>query len=273
MTVENTSTAARANIQIKKINFMKLFEAYDGPIECVDDEILTFFIEESTDLITTLKKLGDELKTVRIPTIAEAKKLTEFAQKLNRLIGGTATMGFSVFADLSRKTSIIAAKCAEVDNISIRILVINLNMVVDILDKIFTDADSIRAIDQQLPNIKERMILSLDALGMKDPEIEDQSQIDEIINKYEAPRQVYAKAVKDLLDSLGEIKMKAFMFEERNIQNIINRQKQTSDSNQKKKLLDEYFEFIEKSEFQDTRHQINLLDKKLADAEIDSYFK
>ena len=85
----------------------------------MDEETLSFFIEESTELLHELKRLGDSLKTVGRPNEEEAELLSEFAQKINRLIGGTASMGFDMFAPLSRKTSLLAAKCAEIREMTI----------------------------------------------------------------------------------------------------------------------------------------------------------
>lgn len=83
-----------------------------------DDEILGFFIEESRELITELQDLGETLKKVGIPNDAESARLADFAQKLNRLIGGTASMGFAPFTPLSRKTSLLAARCSEIREIT-----------------------------------------------------------------------------------------------------------------------------------------------------------
>jgi len=86
----------------------------------IDDEILAYFLEESIELLNDLKALGESLKKVRIPNEEESIKLSEFAQKLNRLIGGTASVGFEMFTPLSRKTSMLAEKCSEIKEITTR---------------------------------------------------------------------------------------------------------------------------------------------------------
>ncbi len=110
----------------------------------MDNEILSFFNEESTELLKELKKLSISLNKVGIPNKEESKKLSEFAQKLNRLIGGTASMGFEMFTPLSRKTSILAEKCSEISQISIRLIILNLSNVISVLSESFQDVESIK---------------------------------------------------------------------------------------------------------------------------------
>ena len=57
------------------------------------DDIFKNFIAESRELINELLSIGNSLKYVKIPNEEETKKLMSFSQKLNRLIGDTASMG------------------------------------------------------------------------------------------------------------------------------------------------------------------------------------
>ena len=93
----------------------------------MNKDILNCFFEESTELIGDLQTLGTSLKGVGIPDGTQSETLAEFAQKLNRLIGGTASVGFDAFAPLSRKTAMLAERCASIKKMTIRLLIVNLN--------------------------------------------------------------------------------------------------------------------------------------------------
>jgi CRP-like cAMP-binding protein len=96
---------------IPKIQLIDLESEHD--IFNFHDDILKSFITESRELINELLSIGNSLKHVEIPNEEETKKLMFFAQKLNRLIGGTASMGFKKFACLSRKTSLLAQNAVK----------------------------------------------------------------------------------------------------------------------------------------------------------------
>jgi hypothetical protein len=147
-----------------------------------DDEILGFFIEESQELVGELKNLGETLKKVGIPDAGEAARLSEFAQKLNRLIGGTASMGFQQFTPLSRKTSLLAARCAEIREITIRLLVANMNAVVNVLGESFGNIDSVKNIEKKIQDIEKRIDICMAAVDLDHPDIKSQDEIDGILN-------------------------------------------------------------------------------------------
>ena len=149
-----------------------------------DDQLLAFFIEESLELLKDLKNLGALLKKVGVPNTNESEKLSEFAQKLNRLIGGTAAMGFGMFAPLSRKTSLLASKCAEVRNMTIRVLIMNLNNVVSVLAEGFSDLESLKAVEKKLPDIEARIDICMSAVGIDHPDIKTQDEIDDMLKPY-----------------------------------------------------------------------------------------
>jgi len=151
----------------------------------MDNEILSFFLEESTELLDELKALGESLNKVRIPNKDESIKLSEFAQKLNRLIGGTAAVGFEMFTPLSRKTSMLAEKCAEIKEITIRVLVLNLNMIVSVLSDCFSDLESVAKIEKQIPDLEKRIDICMSAVDLKSPDVKDQNEIDDILASFD----------------------------------------------------------------------------------------
>jgi hypothetical protein len=153
------------------------------------DEVLSFFLDESSALLRELELVGEKLKLVGIPNEQESQKLVDFAQKLNRLIGGTASMGFHQFSHLSRKTSLIAVRCAEIREMTIRILISNLNLVVSVLADCFQDLDSIKRAEQMIPHLDQRLDICMVALGIEHPDIQNQSDIDAILERYRAENQ------------------------------------------------------------------------------------
>ena len=146
-----------------------------------DRDILKFFFEESVDLLQDLMGLGASLKGVGIPNESEAATLAEFAQKLNRLIGGTASVGFDVFAPLSRKTALLAERCANIREITIRLLIINLNNVVTHLSECLQNAESIERGRGKIGEIEKKIDICLSAAGVKAPEVKSQDEIDDLL--------------------------------------------------------------------------------------------
>ena len=150
----------------------------------VDNETRAFFLKESKILLTELDALGESLKQVRIPDEEESKRLSDFAQKLNRLIGGTAAVGFDMFTPLSRKTSLLAEKCAAISDITIKILVLNLNMVVSVVAGGFDNLESIALVDKQLPELEKRIDICLSSVGVDALDIKNQDQVDEMLKQH-----------------------------------------------------------------------------------------
>jgi len=147
------------------------------------DDILESFIMESRELLDELYTLGDSLKLVGIPNDAETAILMEFAQKLNRLIGGTASIGFEGFARLSRKTSLLASKCGEIKEMTIRVIIKNLNLVLSLLSNCFNDLESIKAAEDKIPDIELKIDICMTSIGIEEPELKTQEQIDEMFDE------------------------------------------------------------------------------------------
>ena len=144
------------------------------------DEVLSYFIEESTELIKDVQGIGEMLKLVGIPNDREFQMLQEFVQKLHRLIGGTASMGFDSFSRLSRKTSLLSAECAKCYEITIRSLISNMNLVVSVLETCFASVESIKSVENSIPAIEQYLDMCLLSIGIANPDIKDQMQIDQI---------------------------------------------------------------------------------------------
>ena len=111
---------SKTSVEVVKSNIpeVRLINLESEPdIFSFHDDILKNIIAESRELINELLSIGNSLKHVEVPNEEEAKKLMSFAQKLNRLIGGTASIGFEKFAHLSRKTSLPASKCSKIKSL------------------------------------------------------------------------------------------------------------------------------------------------------------
>ena len=151
----------------------------------IDKEILPFFLEETTELLEELKVLGASLKPVRIPNEEESRILADFAQKLNRLIGGSASVGLDMFAPVSRKTSLLAEKCADIKEMTIRTLISNLNFVVVVLSECFNNLEAMKEIEAKIPDIEARIDICMAAIDLEEPEIIEQGTVDDILSEYD----------------------------------------------------------------------------------------
>lgn len=147
----------------------------------IDKEILGCFFEESADLIQNLKTLGESLKGVGIPDQSQSETLADFAQKLNRLIGGTASVGFDAFAPLSRKTAMLAERCADIKEMTIRLLIVNLNNVVALLSNCLQNIESMEKGQFSAPEIEKKIDICLAAAGVNEPDIKNQDEIDDLL--------------------------------------------------------------------------------------------
>lgn len=155
------------------------------PLETnLHDDILCCFIEESKELLEDLKKTGESLKLVGIPDEKESAMLREFAQKLNRLIGGAASMGFEKFARLSRKTSLLATRCAEIRQLTIRIVISNLNLIVSTLADCFKNLETIQKAEEKVPMLEQRLDICMTSVGISSPDIKSQNEIDQIMDSF-----------------------------------------------------------------------------------------
>ena len=147
----------------------------------MDEEIFENFLAESQQLLNELKVLGESLKHVGTPNEEEAQRLSDFAQKLNRLVGGTSAMGFSMFSPLSRKTSLLAARCAEIKDQTIRVVIQNLNVVISVFSAYFYSLDSIQELELKVPDLEKRIDICMTAVGLDKPDIKTQEEIDELL--------------------------------------------------------------------------------------------
>ncbi len=151
----------------------------------VDKETMELFFLESGDLLQELISLGQDLKTVRTPNREDSARLSDFAQKLNRLIGGTAAVGYEQFSPLSRKTSVLAEGCAEIKEGTIRLLIASLNNVVSMLADTFCDLGTVETVRDEIQHIEAKVDICLSAIGIDDLDTRSQGEVDSILAEYD----------------------------------------------------------------------------------------
>ena len=125
---------------------------------------------------------------MEVPNEEEIKKLMSFAQKSNRLIGGTASMGFEKFAHLSRKTFLLASKCSKIKGITIGAVISKLNLVINMLSECFNDLETIKKAENKIPDIELKIDICMISVGIEDPELKTQGQIDKMFSEKEGEK-------------------------------------------------------------------------------------
>jgi chemotaxis protein histidine kinase CheA len=151
----------------------------------MENETLRVFLQEAQDLLGDLKRLGSSLRTVDIPNREEYARLTELTNKLNRLIGGTASMGFSMFTPLARKTSVLAARTAISRESSIREVILNLNAMISVCSMYYGSLEDIQELELRLADVEKRIDVCMQLLEItKTLDIKEQKDVDDIMSLF-----------------------------------------------------------------------------------------
>ncbi len=151
----------------------------------MENETLRVFLEEAQTLIAELKRLGASLRAVDIPDDAEYARLNELTNKLNRLIGGTASMGFSMFTPLARKTSLLAARSSISRGTSIREVIQNLNAMISVCAIYYGSLEDIQELELRLEDMENRLDICMQKLDLQKPiDLKEQSGVDDIMSLF-----------------------------------------------------------------------------------------
>jgi hypothetical protein len=148
------------------------------------DDIYTGFYEETKKIVADLKVLAESLREVDVPGEAQAKVLVQFIQRFHRLIGGMASIGFGMFSPISRKTSLLAEKCPDIKNVSIKLLMTNLYIALTDLSVYFINAERLREVEIKAPDIARHVEESMYYISVKNPQITTQNEIDAIMKMF-----------------------------------------------------------------------------------------
>jgi len=148
----------------------------------MENETLTSFLEEAQALISDLKRLGASLRGVDIPNNDEYARLNELTNKLNRLIGGTASMGFNMFTKIARKTSLLAARSTVSCEISIREVILNLNALISVCSMYYNSVEDIQELELRLDDVEKRIDVCMQTLHIDKPlDLKEQDDVDDIM--------------------------------------------------------------------------------------------
>lgn len=151
----------------------------------MENETLRVFLREARALIEDLKRLGASLRTVDIPNDEEYARLSELTNKLNRLIGGTASMGFSMFTPIARKTSLLAARSTVSRDKPIREVVLNLNALISVCSMYYGSLEDIQELELRLEDVERRIDVCMQLLDItKTLDIKEQRDIDDIMSLF-----------------------------------------------------------------------------------------
>jgi len=151
----------------------------------MENETLRVFLEEAQTLIADLKRLGASLRAVDIPDDTEYARLNELTNKLNRLIGGTASMGFSMFTPLARKTSLLAARSSIARGTSIMEVIQNLNAMISVCSIYFSSLEDIQELELRLEDMETRLDICMQKLDTQKPlDIKEQNGVDDIMSLF-----------------------------------------------------------------------------------------
>jgi len=148
------------------------------------DDIFAYFVKESQQLIQELLALAERLKNIDIPKEGECREIAQLTQKLHRLIGGMASIGFSMYSPVSRKTSILAEKCTNIKNIPVTELVTNIFIILTDLSIYFYSNERVREIEVKAADIEKRIDTCMKLISLTKPHITTQNEIDDIMKLF-----------------------------------------------------------------------------------------
>jgi len=148
----------------------------------MENETLKIFLEESQTLIADLKRLCISLRGVDVPDDAQFARLNEITNKLNRLIGGTASMGFNMFTKIARKTSLLAARSSISREISIKEVTLNLNALISVCSMYYNSVEDIQELELRLDDVEKRIDICMQKLQIDKPlDLKEQNDVDDIM--------------------------------------------------------------------------------------------
>jgi hypothetical protein len=151
----------------------------------MENETLTGFLEEAQALLADLKRLGASLRGVDIPNDDEYKRLNELTNKLNRLIGGTASMGFSMFIPVARKVSLLTARSSISRETSIWEVILNLNALISVCSMYYGSLEDIQELELRLDDVEKRIDICMKTLQIEKPmDIKEQGDVDDIMSLF-----------------------------------------------------------------------------------------
>ncbi len=142
------------------------------------------FYDESRELLTQIEGIATRLRHVDVPDVVQESDFTQCVQKLQRLIGGMASIGFDMYAPVSHKTSLMVQRCANSSGYPIAEAVDAILTIVTEFKMYFITMDKVKEIEVLVPRIEEKIDSCMAGFDMKNSPINSQSEIDDIMKMF-----------------------------------------------------------------------------------------
>jgi len=142
------------------------------------------FYDESLELLAEIGRIASDLRQVDVPNVYQEVEFTQCVQKLHRLIGGMASIGFEMYAPVSHKTSLLAQRCASSTGYPIEDSVSAILTIVTDFNMYFTSINRVKEIEVLAPRIEQKIDSCMVGFQLKKPTINSQSEIDDIMKMF-----------------------------------------------------------------------------------------
>jgi hypothetical protein len=143
-----------------------------------------YFYDESRQLLAEIGSLAAGLRMVDIPNESETADFTQCVQKLQRLIGGMASIGFEMYTPLSHKMSTMAHLCSDSTGYSISKIISSIFIIVTDLSMYFESIDKVKEVEILVPAIENRIDACMTDFHVKKTTVNSQSEIDDIMKMF-----------------------------------------------------------------------------------------
>jgi hypothetical protein len=142
------------------------------------------FYDESRELLTEIGRIATGLRQVDVPNVCQEVEFTQCVQKLHRLVGGMASIGFDMYAPVSHKTSLLAQRCATHTGYPIADAVAAIVAIVTDFNMYFASIHKVKEIEVLVPRIEQKIDSCMAGFHLQKPTINSQSEIDDIMKMF-----------------------------------------------------------------------------------------
>ena len=143
-----------------------------------------YFFEESRELLVQIGRIASGLREVDIPDVHQEADFTQCVQKLHRLIGGMASIGFEMYAPVSHKTSLLAQRCSSNTGYSIKNSVTAILSIIADFNMYFTSINKVKEIEMLVSLIEQKIDSCMVGFQLQETTINSQSEIDDIMKMF-----------------------------------------------------------------------------------------
>jgi chemotaxis protein histidine kinase CheA len=143
-----------------------------------------YFFEESRELLDQIGRSATGLRGIDIPDVHQEAEFTQCVQKLHRLIGGMASIGFEMYASVSHKTSLLAQRSSSSTGYPIAQAVEAILTIVTDFNQYFTSINKVKDIEMLVPRIEKKIDSCMAGFDLNKTTINSQSEIDDIMKMF-----------------------------------------------------------------------------------------